>query len=135
MLGIIGHMNLTPGVRAHQAESSRICYPGCPKPCPPWGTEEQYDDLEVLAAIHLNDIIDAMEVQSDESIPHLDLDAGQVVIVSEELLREAEERGDEEPDLPDWQKVEWETAKRIASNGRFIPLPTKFDVTRAGDHA
>lgn len=54
------------------------------------------------ATVHLNDIIDALEVQLDESLSYLDLDAGQVVTVSADLLRDAEEHGDEEPDVPDW---------------------------------
>jgi hypothetical protein len=82
----------------------------------------------VPPAVHLNAIIDAMEAQSDGSISYLDLDAGEVVIVSEELLREAEEHSDEEPDVPDWQRDEWGIAERIVSTERFIPLPTKFDV-------
>jgi hypothetical protein len=45
-------------------------------------------DVEVPATIHLNDIIDALEIQFDESLSYLDPDAGQVVTVSEELLRE-----------------------------------------------
>jgi len=56
------------------------------------------------------------------------IDAGQVVTVSEDLLREGEVRADEQPDLPDWQKDEWETAKRIVATDRFKSLPTKFDV-------
>ena len=52
---------------------------------------------------------------------YLDIDAGLVVTISEDLLREAEERGDEDPDLPDWQKDEWEIAKRIVSTDRFMP--------------
>ena len=84
------------------------------------------------AAVHLNDIIDALEMQSDESISYLDRDAGQVVVVSEEVLREAEEGGDAEPDLPRWQKDEWEIAQRIVSTDRFIPLPTKSDVHEWG---
>lgn len=100
---------------------------GCP---PPDGIEEQYDDLEVPATVHLNDIIDALEMQFDESLSYLDLDAGQVVTVSEDLLREAEEHGDEEPDVPDWQKQEWEIAKQIVSTNsdRFQRLPSKFEV-------
>ena len=98
----------------------------------PGGIEEQYDDLEVPATIQLNDIIDALEMQFDESFSYLDLDAGKVVTVSENLLREAEEPGDEEPDLPDWQKGEWEIAKRIVSTDRFRPLPTKFEVHEWG---
>jgi hypothetical protein len=86
----------------------------------------------VPATVHLNDIIDALEMQFDEALSYLDLEAGQVVTVSEDLLREAEESADEEPDLPDWQKDEWETAKRIVSSDRFRQLPTKFDVHEWG---
>ena len=80
------------------------------------------------ATVRLNDIVDALEMQFDESSSFLDLDTGQVETVSHVLLREAEESGDEEPDLPAWQKHEWETAKRIVSTDRFQPLPTKFEV-------
>jgi hypothetical protein len=88
----------------------------------------QYDDLEVPATVQLNDIIEALQMQFDECHSYLDLDTGQVETVSTELLREAEEESDEEPDLPDGQDDEWEIAKRIVSTDRFIPLPTKFDV-------
>lgn len=80
------------------------------------------------ATVRLNDIVDALEMQFDESSSFLDLDSGQVETISHVLLREAEESGDEEPDLPAWQKHEWETAKRIVSTDRFQPLPTKFEV-------
>jgi len=71
-------------------------------------------------------------MQFDESLSYLDLDAGEVVTVSEDLLRKAEEQGGEEPDLPDWQRVDWEIAKRIVSTDRFRSLPTKFDVHEWG---
>jgi len=80
------------------------------------------------ATVLLKDIVDALEMQFDESSSFLDLDTGQVEIVSHELLGEAEESGDEEPDLPDWQTGEWEVAKRIVSSDRFVKLPTKFDI-------
>ncbi len=78
--------------------------------------------------VRLDDIVEALEMLVDESPSYLDLDTGQVVSVSEDLLNEAEEPGDEEPDLPDWQKDEWEIAKRIVSTDRFLELPTSFDV-------
>src|SRR6266446_34011 len=82
------------------------------------------------ATVRLNDIVDALEMQFDESSSFLDLDTGQVETVSKDLLSEAEESSDddEEPDLPEWQKQEWEIAKRIVSSDRFTELPTKFDV-------
>jgi hypothetical protein len=42
------------------------------------------------AIVHLSDIIDALEMQFEESISYLDLDTGQVVTVSEDLFREVE---------------------------------------------
>jgi Uncharacterised protein family (UPF0158) len=80
------------------------------------------------ATVRLNDIVDALEMQSDESSSFLDCDTGQVATVSHDLLREAEESGDEEPGLPEWQKQELEIAKRIVSTDRFQELPTKFDI-------
>jgi len=79
--------------------------------------------------VRLSDIVDALEMQFDESSSFLDRDTGQVQTVSHDLLSEAEESGDdEEPDLPAWQKQEWEIAKRIVSTDRFQKLPTKFEV-------
>ena len=81
------------------------------------------------ATVRLNDIVDALEMQFDESSSFLDRDTGHVETVSQVLLREAEESGDdEEPDLPTWQKQQWEIAKRIVSTDRFQKLPTKFEV-------
>ena len=80
------------------------------------------------ATVRLKDIVDALEMQFDESSAFLDLDTGQVETVSHALLREAEDSGDEEPELPTWQKHEWEIAKRIVSTDRFQELPTKFEV-------
>lgn len=73
-------------------------------------------------AAGLDVIVEALEMLVDESPSYLDLDTGQVVTVSEDLLSEAEEPGDEEPNLPDWQKDEWAIAKRIVSTDRFLKL-------------
>jgi hypothetical protein len=90
----------------------------------------QYDVREAMSAVvRLSDIVDALEMQFDESSSFLDLDTGQVETVSHDLMREAEECGDQEdPSLPEWQKQEWETAKRIVSADSFQKLPTKFEV-------
>jgi hypothetical protein len=90
---------------------------------------EQYDDLEAMPAIvRLSDIIDVLEMQFDESSSFLDRDTGQVETVSDVLLQWAEAGDEEEPDLPTWQKQEWEIAKQIVSTNRFQELPTNFDV-------
>jgi len=81
------------------------------------------------ATVRLSDIVDALEMQFDESSSFLDRDTGQVETVSRDLLRAAEESGGgEEPDFPAWQEQEWEIAKRIVLTDRFQKLPTKFEV-------
>jgi len=79
--------------------------------------------------VRLKDVVDALEMQPDEYSAYLDRDSGEVESVSDDLLNQAEELGeDPEPELPDWQKRDWEIAKRIASTDRFVALPTKFEV-------
>jgi len=80
------------------------------------------------AAVLLKDIVDALEMQFDESSSYLDLDTGEVETVSRSLLSKAEDSIDAEPYLPGWQKGEWETAKRIISTDRFVKLPTQHDI-------
>jgi hypothetical protein len=80
------------------------------------------------AGVRLNDIIDALEMQIEESSSFLDCDTGRVETVSDALLQRADAGDDEESDLPEWQKEEWELAKQIVSTNRFQQLPTKFDV-------
>ena len=83
----------------------------------------------MASTVRLSDIVDALEMASDEYSSFLDLDTGQVETASRDLLRSAEEfNDDEEPDLPDWQMAEWEIAKRIVLTDRFQKLPTKFDI-------
>ena len=81
------------------------------------------------ATARLKDIVEALEMQFDESPSFLDLETGQVETVSQEFLSEAEESGDdEELDLPEGEQQEWDIAKLIVSTDRFRRLPSKFDV-------
>jgi hypothetical protein len=78
------------------------------------------------ATVLLKAIVEALEMEFDESSSFLDLDTGRVETVSDALLRGAEQPGDEEPDLPGWQKHEW-VAKRIVSTDRLrINRPVDF---------
>ncbi len=73
----------------------------------------------------MNDIVDALEMQFDEQHSYVDLDSGEVVTVSEE---EARDHGNEDPNVPEWQKEVREIARRVATTDRFLELPGKFDV-------
>src|SRR3954466_15466053 len=76
----------------------------------------------------LKEIIDALEMQFDESPSFLYLYTPHVETVSNDLVGEADESVGDEPDLPAWQKQECEIAKRTVSTDRLQQLPTNFDV-------
>src|SRR5881409_2871914 len=79
------------------------------------------------ATVLLRDIVDALEMQLDESSSFLDLDTGRVETVSNDLLGQADESVGEEPDLPAWQKQEWEIANELCplmGSSSFPPSST-----------
>jgi hypothetical protein len=88
--------------------------------------------------VRLKDIVEALGMQFGESSAFLDLDSGQGEAVSHTLLR-AEDSGDEEPDLPTWQKHEWEIAKRKRSpsdkEARSLTRPKIFSMCYSSDIA
>ena len=78
--------------------------------------------------VKLNDIIEGLEFQSDERHSFLDKRISEVVSISDEEMRAAE---DDDPieDFPDWQQNLVRIAKEIVDEtGNYIDLPTKFDI-------
>ncbi len=77
----------------------------------------------------LKDLADTLGMQFDESTTYYDCQTGELVFVTDEEMRAAE---DEEPldGAPDWEEDSVEIARQIAADaeGRFIPIPSKFDV-------
>jgi hypothetical protein len=64
-------------------------------------------------------------MQFEERPSFANLDSGEVVSVSRDLLRDE----DEELDIPAWQEGEWTLARRIAFHfDRFERLPSKYNV-------
>src|ERR1700733_10024504 len=83
------------------------------------------------ATAHLKDLVDALEMQSDEQPAFLDLDTGEVHVVSLDLLHDAEEP-EEEDDPKEGEDSEWDIAKKIVFTDRVVRLPTKPDVDEWG---
>jgi len=78
--------------------------------------------------VKLDDIIEGLECQSNESHSYLDKRTGKVILISDEELCAAE---NDEPieDFPDWQHDQIKTAKEIlAETGDYIELPSQFDI-------
>ena len=82
----------------------------------------------MAARVKIEDIIDGLECQSDESSSFLDKTTGKVVLISDYEMRAAE---DDDPieDFPDWEQDLVRIAKEIVDEtGNYIALPTKFDI-------
>lgn len=81
----------------------------------------------MAVTVKLKDIIDCMEFQSDEGSSYLNTKTEEVVSVTNEELRAAE---NEEPleDFPEWQRDVIRIAIDILETDDYLPLPTKFDI-------
>jgi len=78
--------------------------------------------------VKLDEIIDGLESQSDESSSFLNKKTGEVVLMTDYAMRAAEDNESLE-DMDDWERDLVVIAREIlAETGQYIPLPTKFDI-------
>jgi len=76
----------------------------------------------------LDELIDALEAQSDSLSAFLDRETGAVELVSKESLSLIDSEPEEIALLPEWQQEEAELAVRIQTTDRYLALPDRFDV-------
>jgi hypothetical protein len=82
----------------------------------------------MATSVSLDDLIDALEEQSDSLLPYLNRETGEVLLISEES-RSLGEAGPEEIELlPDWQKEEAELAVLIETTDQYLALPDRLEV-------
>jgi hypothetical protein len=77
--------------------------------------------------VKLKDIIEGLEFLTDEGASYLNTTTGEVVYVTTEELRAAEEETPLE-DFPDWQHDAIRTAGEIIETDHYLPLPDKFEI-------
>ena len=84
---------------------------------------DQYSALRVK----LSDLIEGMDFQSDERSSFLNLTTGEVVAITDEELRAAE---NDEPleDFPEWQHDAIRIARDIVETAHYLPLPDRFEI-------
>ena len=78
--------------------------------------------------VKLSEIMEELEIQFEESISFLNIKTGEIVLVTSEDLRAAE---DEEPfdHLVDWEQENREIAIDVVENfENYKELPTKYEV-------
>ncbi len=78
----------------------------------------------------LRDLVDALELQNDESTAYFDRETGEAHVLSDEVLRIAEDPPDADDVVPDWEREELALAKRIldSEGDRYVALPSSRDV-------
>lgn len=78
----------------------------------------------------LSELIEALELQSDQVEDYLDLQTGRVVHIWDSLMSAVQEGDDEALEgLEDWEREGIEDAKAIVADSgeRFVAAPDKFD--------
>ncbi|SRR5258708_120781 len=81
----------------------------------------------MVSMVRLSDIVDALDFQSEEQSAYFDREAGEVRVISREVMSMAQ-AGDSPDRLPEWQKPEFEWAKLVVETDRMIRLPSQFDL-------
>jgi len=81
----------------------------------------------MVAIVSLRDVIDEMEIMSDEAKAYINRKTGELITVTDEMFALAEDP-DEAEDAPDWQKALLPKVREVAASEDFIPLPGKFEI-------
>jgi hypothetical protein len=84
-------------------------------------------DKHSTKQVKLSDLIEGMDFQSDERSAFLNLTTGEVVSVTDEELRAAENDAPLE-DFPAWQHDAMRLAGEIVETDQYRPLPDKFEI-------
>src|SRR5579885_1849476 len=75
--------------------------------------------------VSLKELVEAFErIADDPLLRFVNLETGEIEFIDRELVRAAE-RGEQDPPIPEWQKREWEVAKRIVDAEEYFDLPSK----------
>jgi hypothetical protein len=84
-------------------------------------------DKHSAKPVKLSDLIEEMDFQSDERSAFLNRITGDVVSVTDEELRAAE---NDEPleDFPEWQHDVIRIAREVVETDHYLPLPDKFEI-------
>ncbi len=80
----------------------------------------------MAATVSIKDFVAALDMASDEMSSYVNRATGEVVTLSHEDLRLAED--DSGVDMPDWQQEVVAEAKLILESDEWLELPSKFEI-------
>jgi len=81
----------------------------------------------MAAIVSLRDVIDEMDMMSDEATAYINRKTGELMTVTDEMFSLAEDP-DEAEDAPEWQKEFLSKVREVTASEDFIELPSKFDI-------
>ena len=81
----------------------------------------------MAAIVSLRDVIDEMEMMSDEATSYINRKTGELFTVTDEMFSLAEDP-DEAADAPEWEKELLPKVREVTASEDFIPLPGKFEI-------
>ena len=81
----------------------------------------------MAAIVSLRDVIDEIEMMSDEATSYINRKTGELFTVTDEMFSLAEDP-DEAADAPEWEKELLPKVREVTASEDFIPLPSKSDV-------
>src|SRR4029434_3540870 len=84
-------------------------------------------DQHSALRVKLSDIVEGLEFLTDEGTSYLNTTTGEVVYVTTEELRAAEEEHPLE-DFPEWQHDAIRIAGEIIETDHYLPLPDQFEI-------
>ena len=84
-------------------------------------------DQHSALRVKLLDLIEGMDFQSDEQSSFLNLTTGEIVSITDEELRAAENNEPLE-DFPEWQHEAIRIAGEIIETDHYLPLPDRFEI-------
>jgi hypothetical protein len=85
--------------------------------------------IYMTAKINLQDLIEEMDMQFDDSVTLVNVRTGELVVILNEFLQAAEDGNEPEDYQHEWKQEELEKAMQILENEYdFIGIPSKFDI-------
>ena len=82
----------------------------------------------MTAPVFLDQLIDALEAQSEWHSSYLDRETGEIHLISEDAISLSEGEADSVHLIAAWQEEEVELARRIQSSDRYLALPAQWEV-------
>jgi hypothetical protein len=78
--------------------------------------------------VSLQNIVDAMDFQSDDATTYLNRLTGELTLISEEDRYDAEQDDFDAEALPEGRRTAVLKARAVLASGDFLPVPDKFEI-------